>query len=157
MSNMPTQRSRMANTYLETIVAMIPRSAVLERDEPVCEGAPSPGYWTLGHCYTVHVVCVQLSNAMPMNRGTHVLKVIRDVHDYLIAPAGFDDRARVSVVECHSRRHGESVGGQGCLINVQPILWRLARANHCRTSAHLSNSALRNFVHNFVWYHVSSS
>lgn len=71
---------------------VIPAGTVLCASEPVLN---CPSWWNraLGHAIdAVVLTAVEHSNAMPVHRGTVVLKTVLYVDDHGVSPVGFQGR-----------------------------------------------------------------
>ncbi len=74
------QRASEAIWILERVVAVIPGMSVLSRLEVVCVGL-TRGNWTLRHAVdSISFVCIELTNAMPMDRGSIIGMKIGDMN-----------------------------------------------------------------------------
>lgn len=86
-------------THLQRIMRMIPRMSILQRPKLIRK-CVSIRNGTLRHAIdAVHLHCVQLANAVPVDRRPVGRIVVLDMDDELVAPAGLDERAGKGLVE----------------------------------------------------------
>jgi hypothetical protein len=87
-------------THLEGIVAVIPSMAILQGLKLVSKSVVIRNRTLSNAIHSVHLIGVELPDAMPVYRSPVFLVQIGDVDDELITPARLEQRAGIGIVEC---------------------------------------------------------
>lgn len=91
-------------------MTMVPGVSVLESAPSVCEGVSLSNRTLSDTIDTVHLIRVELPDAMPVHCSTIFVVVVFHMNHNLISPTGLYYRGREGIVEDFARRLVESVG-----------------------------------------------